>query len=186
MREFGWYLIQTPPSGYPPGYTTDSFFALFVSGRDVGWSPWLLMDLRTGATFRGGYSVGQFMPWVPIATGTPPKEHALPLETGFSDPSQYDKSKYWKNQFGEIVCSVNTIAPDIAPTHGMIIATLPPGYRPGYVVQGACTIRLSSGQVISANLAVNTLGAIRIWDVPSGSGAYITKLTGQATFIATH
>lgn len=133
-------------------------------------------------TFMRTGSNGNWTDWVEYATATPPEEHTLPYSAGVTDAGEWDTSKYWRNQFGEVRIALSAKAPTVALSNGYILATLPVGYRPSYVPTAPCIVKLSDGTKLVASLSINTRGEVRIW-----GGTYtamINEMSGQVSFVA--
>lgn len=86
---------------------------------------------------------------------------------------------YGKNDLGLVYLDCNVIR-DTATSHGMVITTLPVGYRPKKYVVFACKQAILGDNIF---LAISTSGAVYISDSTSVTNLVInTALQGQVTF----
>ena len=110
--------------------------------------------------------------WVKQSTAEPPQEYDLPLAEGITTTQ---RCVYHKNQFSEV--SVRGIASGNI-VNGVLIATLPVGFRPAYTLEYPATFA-ADGDRPAGTISVGTDGTIRA-QVVSSSFAVIFS----ASFIA--
>ena len=107
--------------------------------------------------------------WEKIATATPPQEYNLPLAEGITTTQ---RCVYYKDQFDEVI--VKGVANgNIA--NGVLIATLPVGFRPAYALEYPATFA-ADGDRPAGTISVDIDGTIHA-QVVSSSFAVIFSVS---------
>ena len=114
--------------------------------------------------------------WIPIANATPPQEFDLPLASGFTNADVGIKSRYSKDQMGQVFVDL-AVSGSINANTITTIATLPEGFRPSYIAHSVAY--RYTGQLPSIGLWVSVDGTVSCFSPESIEG-----LAGQILFIA--
>lgn len=110
---------------------------------------------------------------------SPPEEIPLKLAEGFANANDVT-SVYWKDQFNQVHFFIALLMPQITSTFGVVIATLPEGYRPNKTLLYVCSsMDVSTRRTGSFN--VNPDGTIVYYGDLLSPGAI---LFGSGAFVA--
>lgn len=114
--------------------------------------------------------------WLYFSTATPPQEFDLPLASGFTNADVGIKSRYSKDQMGQVFVDL-AVSGSINANTITTIATLPEGFRPSYIAHSVAY--RYTGQLPSIGLWVSVDGTVSCFSPESIEG-----LAGQILFIA--
>lgn len=145
-----------------------------------GWSVQIAVGAveNSGLCWRKAHGA-EWQPWEFAATATPPEEIPLKLAEGFANANDVT-SVYWKDQFNQVHFFIALLMPQITSTFGVVIATLPEGYRPNKTLLYVCSsMDVSTRRTGSFN--VNPDGTIVYYGDLLSPGAI---LFGSGAFVA--
>lgn len=175
---------RTGAFGINPAVTTEGVPA-------VGWYHGFLEVKQSGRRITLTESSGQYRTWTnctnsnqwtewkPLSTATPPQEFNLPLAEDFANGGG-GSSIYWKDQFNQVHFCICVSTPQISTATGVVVATLPEGFRPSKTLVYDCAssegvTRRSGSFNVYPNGTISYFGDI----LPAGA-----LLFGSGVFVA--
>lgn len=158
----------------------------FVEGmptNDRVW--WLIWHVTSGVwavsastnrVWRAEFTNNFLYAWREVAFCDKPQEFDLPLASGFTNADAGIKSRYSKDQMGQVFVDL-AVSGSINANTITTIATLPAGFRPSYIAHSVAY--RYTGQLPSIGLWVSVDGTVSCF-----SPENIEGLAGQILFIA--
>lgn len=139
--------------------------ALEVNTVESAWTL-RLIDSYTSIMWINSTTAGIWNGWVPIATATPPAVYDLPLAAGWEN-AYYLSCQYHKNQFNEV--TINMVpASTTTSTDGVLVATIPVGFRPTHFREYRAEVRWEDDTNSIGTVSISLSGEITLWVSPTG------------------
>ena len=132
------------------------------------------MFIRSNHPLEGGWI---WYDWVEVAQCIAPEVHELPLADGWQI---FGTSKNWycKDQFNQVTVFFRLKSTGTNITEGVVMVTLPEGYRPRFSVTMPGLITFDNYTRLPCHIDAGPSGALQLYvDGPTPSGRSVIELT---------